>query len=182
MLALTGICGVAAFAISGSKAPLASKTPVSARSQERPAAGRKPLEPVSAASPGIRPEVRPAADRAKEVEALLASGKETELTLAVLAWFRQDAQAARDWLDQREDFGAFQTALKMIAEDLATSGKPEAALKWVPLLADPKLREDTLFSIMAAGRRSGCFAEAELRAADLPPERIEQLLSGVADD
>lgn len=153
----------------------ASSSATAKSRSETPPAKTEP-EPTPAPRASLTGEHR------RLTEELLAAGKNTELNVELLNWFRADAKAARDWLDQREDFAPFQPALKMITEDFAVSGEPAAALEWLPLLTDPQLREDTLFSVMAAGRRNSRFTDAELRAVDLPPARITQLLSGAADD
>ena len=70
----------------------------------------------------------------------------------------------------------------MIAGKIAEAGDPAHALEWAALLTPGPEQEQSVFDIYALAARSRRFSEAELRAAPLPPARVDELLSGAAGD
>lgn len=136
---------------------------------------------VDPAALGI-PSQLPPVDHPEHVAALHAAGNLQDLQAALAAWFRADPSAARDWLASLESFEIVQPALSMIAGHIAQQGDSAHALEWAALLNSGAEKEQVFFDIYALAARSHHFTEAELRNAPLPPEQIEELLSGAAGD
>lgn len=124
----------------------------------------------------------PQVDHPREVARLQHSGEVAALNFALATWFDADAVAARDWLAAQENLNSYQPALTMIAGKIAEAGDPAHALEWAALLTPGPEQEQSLFDIYALAARSRRFSEAELRAAPLPPARVDELLSGAAGD
>jgi hypothetical protein len=104
------------------------------------------------------------------------------LNFALAAWFDADPAAARDWLARLDSLDLYQPALTMIVGKIAQAGDLAHALAWAALLTPGPEQEQSLFDIYALAARNHRFSEAELRAAPLPPARIDELLSGAAGD
>lgn len=124
----------------------------------------------------------PQVDHPREVARLHNSGDVAALNFALSAWFNADAAAARDWLAAQENLDSYQPALNMIVAQIAAAGDPAHALEWAAILTPGPEQEQSVFDIYALAARSHRFTEAELRAAPLPPARIDELLSGAAGD
>lgn len=141
-----------------------------------PEAFREPSAAVVATS-GLLP-----IDHRKEITRLIKEGNEDGLNCAVAAWFEADPVSVSDWLGQQESLGALQPAVGMIAGKIARDGDPSSGLEWAKLLQQGPERDQVFFDIYALAARGWRFSEAELRAAPLPPEKLELLLSGAAGD
>ncbi len=124
----------------------------------------------------------PVVDHRALVSGMLAAGDDVGLNLAVGGWYEADPKAARAWLASQPALERFGPAFARISAYLASAGQPSYALEWTALLPPGPLREQSLFDVYAAASRSHQFSEDELRQAPLPPERIQQLLSGVPGD
>ncbi len=131
---------------------------------------------------GSLPPPVPPADRKANILRLLAAGEDLAAQAAISEWFSADPAAARDWLEMQPSLAGFQPAISQIAKDIAESGHPVQALEWADLLEKGPDRERTVFGIYATGRRYHWLSEEQIRAAPFPPKRIEDLLSGAADD
>lgn len=136
-------------------------------------------EPTTAPFPQTK---LPQVDHPREVARLHGSGNVAGLNFALAAWFDADAAAARDWLAAQENLNSYQPALIMITGKIAEAGDPAHALEWAALIAPGPEQEQSLFDIFALAARNHRFTEAELRAAPLPPSRVDELLSGAAGD
>ncbi|PAW70407.1 MAG: hypothetical protein B9S35_15210 [Opitutia bacterium Tous-C5TDCM] len=136
-------------------------------------------EPTTAPLPQAK---LPQVDHPREVARLQHSGDVAALNFALAAWFTADAAATRDWLAAQENLNSYQPALTMIAGKIAEAGDPAHALEWAALLTPGPEQEQSVFDIYALAARSRRFSEAELRAAPLPPARVDELLSGAAGD
>jgi hypothetical protein len=101
---------------------------------------------------------------------------------AVRDWFAQDPLSVRDWVGSQKSLKSLQPALVQIANDVTDAGSPAEALKWAELMESGPERDQLMFKIYATGWRYRSLSENEIRAAPFPPERIEFLLSGAADD
>lgn len=142
-------------------------------------------EPVNFREPSaakIAALVIPPVDHRGEVVRLIAEGDEKTLNEEVAAWFEEDPVSVSDWLDQQESLEALEPAVGMIAGKLARDGDPTLGLEWAKLLQPGPKQEELFFDIYALAARGWRFSEAELRAAPLPPEKLELLLSGAAGD
>lgn len=117
-----------------------------------------------------------------EVTRLIQEGNEDGLNRAVAVWFEAEPDSVSEWLGQQQSFDALQTALGMIAGKLARDGDLSSGLEWAKLLQQGPERDQVFFDIYALAARGWRFSEAELRAAPLPPEKVELLLSGAAGD
>lgn len=132
---------------------------------------------------GVANPARPKpVDYAAEVPSFVTSGNAAKLNIVLPAWFDVDPVAARDWLAAQKSFALLQPALSRIAGQIAEAGDPEHALEWAKLLEAGPAQEHTLFDIYALAARFSQFSEDLLRAAPLPPERVNDLLSGAAGD
>lgn len=147
-----------------------------------PGESRHGARPVDPAALGISTELPPI-DYPARVDALAAAADgEGPLQAAVADWFRTDPAAAREWLTVHGGREDLQPALALIACQISGTGDPAQALEWAALLhPGSPLKEQTIFDIYAEASRRRQFTEAELRAAPLPPERIEALVSGAGD-
>lgn len=141
-----------------------------------PEAFREPSAAV-VATPGLLP-----IDHREEVIRRIKEGDEDRLNHAVAAWFEADPVSVSEWLGQQESLEALQPAVGMIAGKLARDGDPSAGLEWAKLLQQGPERDRVFFDIYALAARGWRFSEEELRAAPLPPEKLELLLSGAAGD
>jgi hypothetical protein len=121
-------------------------------------------------------------DHRHRVAELLTAGNLPALNLAVSEWFAADPAAARDWISVQPSLDSLQTAIVLISGRIAQDGDPALALEWADQVTAPGERDQVLFDIYASAARSGQFSRDQLRAAPLPPERLERLLSGAADD
>ncbi|MEK7952231.1 hypothetical protein [Luteolibacter soli] len=145
----------------------------------RVASPAKPREPsvIDPASLGISPVTVPI-DHARQVSDLLKRGDTKELQDALPAWFEAHPAAAADWLEHQASLADYQPALARISGQIAEAGDPRHALEWAATLEPGPLQEQTLFDIYALARRGGVIGEDEIRAAPLPPDRIQNLVSG----
>lgn len=135
--------------------------------------------PAALAEPPLPPgSNNPPAQIARHI----AAGDVVGLQKVVRKWFAADPVAVRDWLASQKSLASLQPALVQIARDISAAGSPADALKWAELMANGPEREQTLFEIYATGRRYRSLSEDEIRAAPFPPERIDDLLCGAADD
>ncbi|NJM37809.1 MAG: hypothetical protein HC845_08125 [Akkermansiaceae bacterium] len=121
-------------------------------------------------------------DLPQEISRLQKSGDFQALNSTLAAWFEADPAAASDWLAQQGNFDSYQPALTQIVGKIATDGDPTHALEWSALLTPGPQQEQSLFDIYSIAARKHYFTEAQLRTAPLPPERIDELLSGGAGD
>jgi hypothetical protein len=179
-----GLAGTAFFFITpGDEAkPASSAAPMRSteREQETRTAYREPSA-IDPAKLGIR-ETNGKIDHPARIAALLKSGSDSDLQSAVAEWFEADPAAVGEWLDEQPSLAPLQGSLAGIASRIAQAGDPQRALEWAAPLEAGSLKEQTLFDIYALGRRSGAVSEDQVRNAALPPDRIEQLLSGAPGD
>jgi len=163
--------------VGASLAPLRMNrsTPVPVTADFRPSIEMDP------ASLGVRPDVV-SPSFARQIEALQQASDLDGVNLLLPRWFQTDPEAVRYWLIQQDDLTPFQPALAAIACHLSTSGSSALALEWADLLDNPALREDTLCTILALGRRQGDFNNDALFATGLPAHRLEAILSGAEGD
>ncbi|RYD22699.1 MAG: hypothetical protein EOP88_07110 [Verrucomicrobiaceae bacterium] len=141
-----------------------------------PAAFREPSAAV-AASPPSAP-----VDHREEVTRLIKEGDTEGMNREVAAWFEAEPESVSEWLGQQESLEVLQPAIGMIAGKLARDGDPSSGLEWAKLLQQGPERDQVFFDIYALAARGWRFGEEELRAAPLPPEKLELLLSGAAGD
>jgi len=135
-------------------------------------------EPVAA---GFSREI-PKVDYPARIQNLQAEGDTEALNLAVADWFKSDPGAAREWLTGFENLDPFQFAIAEISGHLARIGEVSLALEWAELLPIGEKKHQSLFDIYSFAARSRQMTPEKLQAAPLPPEEIEKLLSGIADD
>lgn len=121
-------------------------------------------------------------DPAAQIARYKAAGNFFGMQTVVRDWFAEDPLAVRDWVGAQKSLKHLQPALIQIANDVAYSGSPVDALKWTELMECGPERDELVFKIYAVGHRHHSLSEEEIRAAPYPPERIEFLLSGAADD
>jgi hypothetical protein len=150
---------------------------------ETRAHSRRPtVVPAIGGFTGNLPPFDAPADRKGNILHLLAAGEDRAVQTAICEWFSADPVAARDWLASQPSLESFQPALSQIATNIAESGSPVEALQWAELLDEGPARERTVFEIYALGRRYHWLSDEQIRSAPFPPERVETLLSGAADD
>jgi hypothetical protein len=185
VVAFLALILIAAFAwvLAGKRevgaSPTSSRETRSARVSSSP--GFRPPVEIDPIALGVRPDSA-SPPFARQMEALEQSGDLEEVNRILPAWFQADPEAVRHWLAKQNDLIAFQPALADIACKLSTSGSSSLALEWADLLDDPSLREDTLCTILALGRRQGDFNDDSIFAAGLAPYRLEGILSGAEGD
>jgi hypothetical protein len=153
---------------------------------DHPAANRRftsrPEHPSTAQARASRESLPAAMDPPTKITRYIAAGDVVGLQTVVSKWFAADPVAVRDWLESQQSLKSLQPALVQIAKDISAAGSPADALKWAELLENGPDRDQTLFEIYATGRRYRSLSEDQIRAAPFPPGRIEDLLSGAADD
>jgi|GEM_PF-5528735 len=121
-------------------------------------------------------------DPAAQIARCKAAGNFIGMQTTVRDWFAKDPLAVREWVASQKSLKYLQPALVQIANDVTDAGSPADALKWAELMESGPERDQLMFKIYATGWRYHLFSEEEIRAAPYPPERIEFLLSGAADD
>lgn len=154
-------------------------------SQSRPAPGTG-LGNGQSPSPHQRlypPRTRPAKESLPDsINHCISVGDPVEMQIIVSRWFEDDPVAVRDWLETQKSLKSLQPAIIRIAKDVSAAGNPADALKWAELLESGPDRDQTLLEIYASGRRYGSLPLDAIRSAPFPPEQIDALLSGAADD
>jgi hypothetical protein len=123
-----------------------------------------------------------AVDYPSRIQHLQSEGDFEALNFAIADWFRSDADAACHWLNERESLDPYESALVEISRYLARAGEVALALEWAELLPAGQKKDQSLYDIYAFAARSRQIDPDKLRAAPLPPEEIEKLLRGIADD
>jgi len=131
---------------------------------------------------GTLPPPRPPTDRKANILHLLQDGKELEAQTAISEWYTADPDAAGAWLENQPSWEEYQPAISQIAKEIAETGYPLEALEWAKLLNAGENRDDTIFAIYATGRRYNWLTDEEIRAAPFSQKKVEDLLSGAADD
>jgi len=131
---------------------------------------------------GTLPPPRSPADRKAHVQHLLQDGKVLEAQTAISEWYTADPDAAGAWLENQPSWEEYQPAISQIAKEIAETGYPLEALEWAKLLNTGENREQTIFAIYAIGRRYNWLTDEEIRAAPFSPKKVEDILSGAADD
>ena len=138
--------------------------------------------PGPAQGSSLRESLLTAIDPPAKITNHIAAGDIVGVQTVVSEWFAADPVAVRDWLESQKSLKSLQPALSQIAKDISASGSPADALKWAELMEPGPDRDQTLFGIYATGRRYRSLPEDQIRAAPFPPGRIDDLLSGAADD
>ena len=174
--ALLAVAGLTLVLRSGTAAPDSGNPAVARRIsqdalQQTTPRERSPREPATDLT-----------DPAAQIVRYKAAGNLIGMQTAVRDWFASDPLALRDWVASQKSLKNLQPALIQIANDVTDSGCPADALKWAQLMESGPERDELTFKIYAAGWRHHLLSEQEIRAAPYPPERIEFLLSGAADD
>ena len=153
---------------------MATKVPRVAVVSTQPSAGK--------GYTGTLPPARPPADRKANILHLLQDGKELEAQTAISEWYTSDPDAAGEWLENQPSWEEYQPAISQIAKEIAETGYPLEALEWAKLLNTGETRDETIFAIYATGRRYNWLTDEEIRAAPFSQKKVEDLLSGAADD
>ncbi|HVJ45284.1 MAG TPA: hypothetical protein VM511_02790 [Luteolibacter sp.] len=168
------IAGIAIFAATGfvvyPKPETSSPEKSPARSREH--AKRKPVIPTARAAP----------DHLRNANRLFAGKEWKLLNDAVEAWFEADPAAAREWIASIENLEPLEPAIARISAAIGRTGEAALALQWVELLQPGPEKDRSLHDIYALAARNRQLTDEQLRAAPLPPEEIERLLSRTADD
>lgn len=142
----------------------------------------RPQEPAPAEARSSRKSLALLADPRAQIARHIAARNAVGIQTVVRKWFADDPNMLLGWLESQKSYQSLQPALAQVAKDISASGSPADALKWAELMEIGPDRDQALFEIYATGRRYRSLTEAQIRAAPFPPERIDALLSGAADD
>ena len=140
-----------------------------------------PLRPIRPEDLGAR-QASGRIDHPARINRGISENNLPAIQTAVLSWFEQEPEAARDWLSKQETYADLQPAISYIVSRIAENGDLKTAIEWTALLSDGTLRDDTLVDIHSLALRNGTIRPSEIPLDLIPPDRREELLSGAAGD